>query len=152
MRLLIAFALTVLASCTTFEDIDDGLDVMRGQKIDTLISILGYPAGERTVAGRRLVVWNTDRTFTTTTPVTTYNSGNASAYGSGGYAYGNYSGTSTTYVPTTVNYNCTILVEIDKSNRILSHQFEGNIGGCERYATSLKNALGPKIEAARSKG
>lgn len=35
--------------------------------------------------------------ITTPTTSTTYSSGNASAYGSGGYATGNYSGTSTTY-------------------------------------------------------
>lgn len=35
--------------------------------------------------------------FSTPTASTTYSNGTASAYGSGGYAYGNYSGTSTTY-------------------------------------------------------
>ncbi|MGN2393537.1 hypothetical protein, partial [Pelomicrobium sp. G1] len=37
--------------------------------------------------------------YTYTEPQTTYQSGSVSAYGSrGGYAYGTYSGTSTTYV------------------------------------------------------
>lgn len=41
--------------------------------------------------------------YTTTRAVTTYETGTANAYGSGGSATGTYSGTSTTYVPTT-NY------------------------------------------------
>jgi hypothetical protein len=41
--------------------------------------------------------------ITTNTPVTTYHQGTANSYGYGGSAYGTYSGTSTTYVPTT-NY------------------------------------------------
>lgn len=41
--------------------------------------------------------------ITTPTTSTTYSSGTASAYGSGGYARGNYSGTSTTYGSTTTN-------------------------------------------------
>lgn len=39
--------------------------------------------------------------ITTNQAVTTHHSGSASAYGSGGSAYGTYSGTSTTYVPNT---------------------------------------------------
>ncbi|WP_281983479.1 hypothetical protein [Thalassorhabdomicrobium marinisediminis] len=130
-----------IAACTTFEDIDAGLSQFRGQHIDTLIGAIGFPDGEQTIAGRRLVYWNTDQTVTTTMPVTTYDYGSINAYGSGGYGYGNYSGTSTTYVPTTVNYNCTLKVQVDRGNRIVNHDFEGNIGGCERYASALRPYL-----------
>tara|TARA_R110000787_G_scaffold60942_1_gene138244 strand:+ start:149 stop:601 length:453 start_codon:yes stop_codon:yes gene_type:complete len=145
-KMLVSLAVVTLAvSCTTFEDIDGGLKQFRGQPIDSLINVLGFPDGERTVAGRKLIYWSSNRDVTTTTPVTNYNYGTASAYGSGGYAYGNYSGTTTTYVPTTVNYNCTLKVQIDQRNRILGHDFEGNIGGCERYAAALRPYL-PKKE------
>lgn len=46
--------------------------------------------------------------ITTSTPVTTYHSGSATAYGSGGSAYGTYSGTSTTYVPSTTYIPVTV--------------------------------------------
>jgi len=141
----IGLALTVsLFGCTTFEDIDNGLTKFHGQPANSLISALGFPDGEQTIAGRRLIVWSSSRNIATTTPVTTYNSGTANAYGSGGYAYGNYSGTTTTYVPTTVNYNCTLKVEIDQNNRILGHDYEGNIGGCEQYASALRPYLEKK--------
>jgi hypothetical protein len=39
------------------------------------------------------------QTMAASMPQTTYSSGTASAYGSGGYAYGSYSGASTTYNP-----------------------------------------------------
>lgn len=39
--------------------------------------------------------------ITTTQAVTTYHSGNANVYSSGGSAYGSYSGNSTTYIPST---------------------------------------------------
>lgn len=39
--------------------------------------------------------------ITTTQAVTTYHSGNANVYGSGGSSYGTYSGSSTAYVPST---------------------------------------------------
>lgn len=134
-------SLLLVASCTTFEDIDDGLSQFRGQPIDKLIDVLGFPDGEHSVSGLKLVVWSSSQNVTTSTPVTTYNSGNVNAYGNGGYAYGNYSGTSTTYVPTTVNYNCTLKVQVDQKNTILAHDFEGNIGGCEKYAAALRPYL-----------
>ncbi|MGC1497815.1 MAG: hypothetical protein WA790_18570 [Sulfitobacter sp.] len=131
----------LLSACTTFEDIDQGLSLLEGRPIDDLIGILGFPDGEQNIAGRKLVVWSSSQNVTTVTPVTNYSSGTANAYGTGGYAYGTYSGTTTSYVPSTVNYNCTIKVQIDRANRIVGHDFEGNIGGCERYAQAIRNAL-----------
>ncbi|WP_400083012.1 hypothetical protein [Yoonia sp. R78084] len=142
MKLIKTLAAFVFAAaCTTFEDIDGGLDAFQGRSINDLISVIGFPEGERTVAGRKLVVWSSSQNVTTVTPVTTYSSGTANAFGNSGYGFGSYSGTSTTYVPQTVNYNCTIMVEIDQNNRILGHNFEGNIGGCERYAAALRPFL-----------
>lgn len=102
---LVAFTIigALLAACTTFEDIDGGLNQFRGQNIDTLVNVLGFPDAEQNIAGRKLVVWNSNQNVTTIMPVTNYNYGTASAFGTGGYGYGSYSGTSTTYVPTTVN-------------------------------------------------
>jgi len=145
-RILAVIFLTFLASCTTFEDIDSGLDRMKGQHIDSLISIIGLPSGSQQIAGRKVYIWYTSQNVTTTTPVTTYDYGNANIYGNGGYAYGNYSGTSTTYVPTTTNYNCTIKVIVDRNERIVGHEFEGNIGGCMRYSERITAVLGSASE------
>jgi len=141
LTLITCIGLAATASCTTFEDIDGGLTQFQGQPVNTLIDVLGFPDAEQTIANRRIVIWNTNRNVTTTTPVTSYGTGSANVYGAGGYGYGNYSTTTTTYVPTTVNYNCTLKVEIDRNNKILGHDFEGNIGGCEQYAAELRPYL-----------
>ena len=139
MRKRVFLIILFLGACATFENIDYGLSQLKGQPVDRLIEIIGYPDADRTIAGRRLLIWNTDQDVTITTPVTTYNSGSANVYGSGGYGYGTYTGTSTTYVPSTVNYNCTITVEVDRHLRIIKHQLSGNIGGCGRYSSALEH-------------
>ena len=146
-KFFVLISLAILASCTTFEDIDSGLNRLKGQHIDSLIAIIGLPEGTQNIAGRKIYIWNTSQNVTTTTPVTTYNYGTASAYGTGGYGYGTYNGTSTSYVPTTVNYNCTIKIIVDRNERIVGHEFDGNIGGCMRYSERITAALGPASEA-----
>lgn len=115
--------------------------MLNGRPIDDLINVIGFPDGEQEIAGRRIVFWSSSQNVTTTTPVTNYSYGTANAYGAGGSTFGSYSGTTTSYIPTTVNYNCTIKVQIDQSNRILGHDFEGNIGGCELYAQAIRKAI-----------
>ena len=140
MRYTLA-ACIILGACTTFEDIDAGLTGLHGQPMNSLMSVIGFPDSQVDVAGTRMLVWSSSQNVTTSTPVTTTSYSNASVYGYGGYAYGSGTTTSTTMVPTTVNYNCTIKVMIDRNNRILNHDFEGNIGGCERYAAAIRKAL-----------
>ncbi len=65
-------------------------------------------------------------------PMNTYQSGTASVYGSGGYAYGNYSGTATQYVPINVppsvnQYWCKTRFTTDKGSVIRSWAHEGNV-------------------------
>jgi hypothetical protein len=69
--------------------------------------------------------------YTYTVPQTTYQSGTASAYGSGGYAYGNYSGTSTTYVQKqtpvyNINLWCKTRFTINPQRIITRWSWEGN--------------------------
>ncbi len=138
LKKCVATLLLALTACTTFEDIDSGLNQFKGQPVNSLIEVLGFPDDERSIAGRRIIIWNTNENFTIQTPITSYGSGTLNTFGQGGYAYGNYQSRTTSYVPTNVNYNCTLLVEINRKNRILGHSIEGNIGGCERYASALK--------------
>ena len=123
-----------LKSCTTFEDISKGLDKYYGLSINSLIQTIGYPNGERIVAGRKLYVWDSRRTVTYSMPTTTQSSGTVYS----GMSSGTYYGSSTTWVPTTANYFCTITVEVDSSDKIINSQFNGNIGGCERYAAAFR--------------
>ena len=134
----------ILTSCTTFEDINGGLTTFHGQPVNSLIQVLGFPDSEQSIAGNQIVSWHSEQNITSVTPViqvTSYSNGRVNTYGAGGYGNGNYNSTTTSYEPTTVNYNCTLKVAIDQRDRILSHDFEGNIGGCEQYAAALRPYL-----------
>ncbi len=110
-----------VTGCSTFSDIDEGMTVMRGKPVNDLIGVLGFPDAEQEVAGRRFVVWSTSRNVSTVTAVP------------------NFTGGPITYAPTNNTYACTIKVELDEQDRILGHEFQGNIGGCERYAKAIRN-------------
>lgn len=73
-----------------------------------------------------------------TTPTTNYNSGVVNSYGTYGSAFGTYSGTSTSYVPTTLNLYCTVSVQVDQNERIIGWGANGNNAGCEQYVNAVK--------------
>jgi len=123
------------ASCSTFQDISDGLDRYNGQHIDYLIDVIGYPSYQQKFGSRELYVWDSSRQVTLSMPKTVYHSGSVSS-GNGGY--GTYGGTSTVTEQQTYNYNCKISVEVNDDQRIIGNNFEGNIGGCERYARAFR--------------
>lgn len=91
--------------------------------------------------------------ITTTKPVTTYNSGNVRAYGSGGSAYGTYSGTSTsyvpttTYIPTTVNRYDQSAIFFAKMKPACMGYLSGEISNEERQKVGTNS--GVKIAAVR---
>ena len=121
-KAIFSLAIAALVSgCSTFSDIDEGIEVMRGKPINDLIDVLGFPASQQTVAGRRFVTWSTSHTT------------------SGVTAVPNFTGGPVTYAPTSNTYSCTIKVEIDEQDRILGHDLEGNIGGCQGYSRSIRN-------------
>ncbi len=144
MVLMLVCASLGLVACTTFEDIQRGLDDLRGSPISLLINKIGYPNGQMNVAGKKLYIWDSSQTVSYTMPVTTYNTGTVNAYGAYGNSYGTYSGTSTSYVPQTANYRCKITVEVDSNERIVGFSGDGNVGGCQRYASALKIKSGSK--------
>lgn len=135
MKKLSTIILIFVASCTTFKDIENGLASYNGMGIQSLIAHIGYPSAERNVAGRKLYVWDSRRTVTYSMPSTSTSSGTVYTNGGSGY----YSGSSTTWIPQTANYFCTITVEVNSSEEIVGSQYQGNIGGCERYASAFRN-------------
>lgn len=138
--LFVVAGVVSISACTTFEDIQNGLGDLsnRGAHVNELIAKIGYPNGQTNVAGQKLYIWDSSRTVSYTMPVTSYNSGTVSTYGTYGSTFGTYGGTSTSYVPQTANYRCKITVEVDSSERIRGYGYDGNIGGCQRYASALK--------------
>ena len=71
-----------------------------------------------------------------TTPQTTNTYGTVSTLDGG---FGTYSGTGTTYVKQNFNYNCTIRLITSENDVVETWDNDGNIGGCERYAKTLKS-------------
>jgi len=139
LLLLLCFTLSACA----FNQIDAGLNAIQGQNIQYAIDRLGYPAGKREILDKTVYVWGTSHDVTSITPVTTYSNG--SAFGSYGTS-AIYSGTSTAYIPTTTNYNCTIEMITNKSNIIVSAQWKGNLGGCSYYGPTMQK-IADSLEA-----
>lgn len=138
MRWAIVLLPAFLLGCTTGQDIYDGMTQFRGQPIDNVVAVLGTPNDERMIAGRRYVIWSTDRNVSYTMPVTNYTSGSITASG-GGFA--TYGGTTTTQVPMISNYVCTLTVEVNNQYIVRDFSFDGNTGGCEVYASRLRSFL-----------
>lgn len=136
MRNFLAISACLLLVSCAFQTLDKGLPRLTGRNIDFAISYLGIPDFQQEIAGRKVYTWGVSNTFTTVTPVTNYNSGNI--YGSAGSA--RYSGTTTSYIPQTHNYNCQIKVITDKKNKIINSQYAGNVGGCSAFESRV-NAL-----------
>ena len=131
----------LIAGCTTFQDIDEGLAILHGRPADDLIRIIGFPDKEQVVAGRRLYVWSTSEDVTVFRPVTTVSLGNARISGANGATQTEFEKESTAFVPVVENYNCTIRVQVDRRERIVFHDLDGNAAGCERYAKPIRNTL-----------
>jgi hypothetical protein len=108
MRYRIGITLIVLLStigCATTANYEKVLQSWIGAHVDRLVSSWGPPQNSYELSdGGHVIEYINAGTmqlggFTYTQPQTTYHTGQASAYGAnGGYAFGSYSGTSTTYV------------------------------------------------------
>jgi hypothetical protein len=134
------FALLIsmlLVACATTANYEKVLNTWVGQHVDSLVSSWGPPRSSYQLSdGSKVIEYATSRNvqiggYTTTVPQTTYNSGTVNAYGSGGYAYGNYSGTSTTYVQKTtpvqnIAMQCITRFTLDAQGVIRKWSWQGN--------------------------
>lgn len=134
-RLIAALACIacVLGGCATEAGYKKILDSWVGSDADQLVMQWGPPQSSYTMSnGTKVLQFSSARQFqtggvTTYQPVTTYNNGNVYSP----YGMGNYSGTSTSYVPTTSpvqtwNMQCTTRFEVGTDNKIKSYSYEGN--------------------------
>lgn len=139
MRTAIALALAVSFStgCASTANYEKKLASWVGSNTDNLVSSWGPPQGFFKLSdGGSVLEYGQARDvqiggYTYTAPQTTYESGSVSAYGSRGSAYGNYSGTQTTYVqqqsPTyNVNVWCKTRFTANPHGVITNWSWEGN--------------------------
>jgi hypothetical protein len=130
---LIVLGLVLFVSGCVFSTMEKGLDTLTGQHIDVAIDALGLPSAEMNVAGRRVIIWSTERNMVLPQTNTSYTSGNV---GSTPY-YG--STTSTSYAPH--HLSCVVKVEVDAEGIIKTWEYEGNLGACETYSSRLKKII-----------
>ncbi len=127
MRKIAVFAGTIalLTACAT-QQLNQGLQNLVGSNIRTAISAMGYPDGEREVMGDKIYTWSTNRNAVMpliTTSTTTGMVGSTPVYGTT---------SATHFVP--VAFACTVQIAVTPDGTIKSFQWEGNEGGCQRYA------------------
>jgi hypothetical protein len=137
MRFLI-LVLLLLAGCATTAGYEKVLNTWVGQSADRLISSWGAPANSTQLSnGGRVLEYSNQRNvqvggYTTTVPQTTYQTGTTNVYGSnGGSAYGNYNGTSTTYVQRTtpvqnITMQCVTRFTVNAQGTITNWAWQGN--------------------------
>jgi hypothetical protein len=132
MRTLALAAALTLGACTTFSDIETGLDSYVGQPVQNVFSALGYPNGQQSIAGQNVYIWG--NAFSMTMPQTNTSTTTGSV---GGVPY---QGTTTYNTYNTYNYECTIRVIASPNNIVQSWDYQGDIGGCSEYASRLNRA------------
>lgn len=133
--------ITIFLSGCASQKLNNGLPHLTGKHIDEAIRYLGYPDGEQTVTFRhgdeKIYTWGHRNTFTSMQTVRTPFSG--SSYSTGGGTY--FQGHTTSVVPQTYNFQCTIKLAVNKAGYIYDWEWHGNEGGCERYAAGMKRLI-----------
>ncbi len=118
-KTLAVLALAALSGCASNKLMDEVMLSWQGTTADDVIRQWGYPQGERTVAGRKLLVW--ERNVTLNMPVTASTTGTLNQ--AGGTAY--YQG-QTTYGGGRSDWSCTRTLEVDAGNRVVGYEWGGN--------------------------
>ncbi|GFM29276.1 DNA polymerase gamma [Novosphingobium sp. PY1] len=119
-----------LSGCTTFSNMDKGLDALQGQPIEAAFAKMGMPNSEGILAGHKVYIWSNAYSMTMPTPQTTNYQGTVGTTP--------YSGTASTTAWKTSEYECTIRLFVDENERINNYDYSGNIGGCGTYSSRLK--------------
>ena len=134
---LMVVLLFVLAGCKTTENYKKVLNTWVGVHVDNLVMQWGPPSNSYPLSnGGQVLEYRSDYNVqmggnTVNVPQTTYHRGNINTFGGGNPQFGNYSGSSTTYVQqTTPVYNirqwCTTRITINENGIITDWAFDGN--------------------------
>ncbi len=129
-RALFIPLLAILVSCSTFPNIEQGLQSMVGRPRAEAFSRLGYPSSQLQFGSDTAYVWGASNTVAVPVPQSNSTSGYV------GSTPFNATTTSTGYMPMT--YSCTIRIIVGPDDLVKSWDYNGNLGGCSRYASLLK--------------
>jgi hypothetical protein len=53
----ISFLIPILSGCATFGQMEEGLNALMGNKIETAFDVLGYPSGKQEYGSDTLYIW-----------------------------------------------------------------------------------------------
>ena len=87
-----------------------------GENINTVINQWGFPSEEKVIAGRKIYVWRDNKTI----DMPSDTSGTINHYGNTSYYQG------TTFGGQSINAYCNRILEVDKSEKVISGTWEGN--------------------------
>lgn len=102
--IFLILVILLVSSCATTAGYEKIVNTAIGKHVDNLVSAWGPPQSTFELSsGGKVFEYIHERNMqvgghTYSTPQITYNSGFVTAYGAGGSTFGNYSGSSTTYV------------------------------------------------------
>ncbi|MCM2451928.1 hypothetical protein [Agrobacterium vitis] len=125
-----AALMLALAGCQTFETMDAGLAGLKGRSYQTAFDVLGFPDGEKQIAGKRVFTWANQNSGSYSVP--TYNQ--STAWVNGSPVQIQSQGTATE----SYDYHCRIDVIVNDKGIVEDTKYDGNIGGCERWAAKMK--------------
>jgi hypothetical protein len=128
-KLVLFFLIGALSGCVSFRQMDRGLNALNGQPINTAFSVIGYPAGKQTFGSDVVYYWGRSSTEVMFMPQT------VNTYGSVGSTP--YYGSTMHNQAIPVNYTCDLKIITDENGIIKTWEYDGNIGGCERYIRQL---------------
>lgn len=134
---IVSALICFVSACATTAKYERVLNSWLGADSDRLVSAWGPPTSSYDLSNGGKVleyVWQGNMQlggYTYTVPQTTYYNGNVNVYGNRGFAYGNYMGSSTTYVQqTSPTYNiplsCTTLFTTNSAGIITNWRWQGN--------------------------
>ncbi|WP_347554935.1 hypothetical protein [Robbsia sp. KACC 23696] len=129
----ITITLTALAGCVTDAQFEAGVGALKGRPLSDAIQVLGYPTGERRIAGTHIVHWGAKTTDMV--PVTTF--AQSTQTGSIGKTDFDTSKTtrSTQFVPVTTT--CDINLQVNENNIIVGGSYAGDLDGCHKAIRAM---------------
>lgn len=136
-QLFVCATAALLVGCATTGKYKAVLNSWVGSSADSLVSSWGPPnSSYRLSNGGEVLQYSRAGNihmpgYSYTSPQTTYQNGNISAYGTNGSAYGSYAGTSTTYVQHhaagyNIRMSCVTRFTVNASDIITRWSFQGN--------------------------
>ena len=140
----------VLSACQTvgfWDDVHSGLGSYKGQHINTLVAVIGYPDTTNVVGGQKVHVWKNAfaqeySTSTTTTTLESRNVWDTNLGDYGGELTTEYINVPTTTIETgTHHYACKVTVLVNKSDVITNADLVGDRKGCLLYGDPLQQIV-----------